>query len=215
MGFSKLAIFNMAIAELPDARIDSVDEASLAAECCRDNYQQAVQMLVEDHAYDFAVVRTVLSPAENDRGGEWDYAYTLPSDMARPVNMLPFSADDASAGAWRFYGPGRSFESAAPYRIAAGKLYANSEKAVLEYVTNRPDESHFTAMFARAVALELAARIVMPVKKDQKRQDALIRFAEIARERAKAADMNRDRESTNDFTPEAFLARSVPYGCMR
>lgn len=207
MALSKLQIWNMAIAELPDARIDTLDEVSVAAEACADQYQPAIELLLEDHPYDFATRRLPLAQVVNDRAAEWLYAYQLPKDMAQPLAVLPYDTRDAGAATYRFIGRSRSLESVEPFRIAGAKLYAIREAAVLEYVTNSPTEDQFTAKFARALALELASRIVMPVKKDQGRQSALIQLAEVARERAKADDMNRDRESPRDFIPEAQLVR--------
>src|SRR5690606_24160166 len=94
-----------------------------------------------------------------------------------------------------------------PYRIANGKLYTHTENAVLDYTSHAPSEADFSALFTRAVALELASRIVMPLLKRPDRQREILQLAEIARERAKAEDMNRDRESPLDFIPEFQLAR--------
>lgn len=208
MGFSKLQIWNMAIGELPSQRIQTVDEQSLEAEEAREAYPNALELLLEDHDYDFATMRAALAAVPNDRAAEWEYAYRLPSDMARPRYLLPYGATDATASAvYSWIGRNRGFEARMPFRIAGDRLYCNIEGATLEYVTNSPSEQRFGALFARALALELASRIVMPVKKDSKRQGELIRLAEIARERCKAADMNRDPETTRDFIPEAQLAR--------
>ncbi|MDP5279911.1 hypothetical protein Q9Q95_13330 [Sphingomonas sp. DG1-23] len=208
MALSRLQIWNMAVGELPDARIDTIEEVSIAAEACRDQYQPSLELLLDDHAYDFANVRTTLAVVTNDREQEWDYAYSLPANVARPSHVLPFSAADVSTSrTFSWYGAMRGFEAIVPFRIEGGRLYTNQEGAILDHTTTEPSEATFTPKFARALALELACRIVMPVKKDRARQLELIRMAEIARERAKADDMNRDRESPRDFVPEVQLAR--------
>ncbi|NIJ18476.1 hypothetical protein FHS95_000145 [Sphingomonas naasensis] len=198
----------MAIGELPSARIDTIDETSIEAEACRDQYQPALELLLDDHAYDFANVRTTLALVTNDRAQEWDYAYDLPTNLAKPSHILPVSAADVSTfRAFSWFGAMRGFETMVPYRIEGGRLYTNQDGAILDHTTTTPSEASFTPKFARALALELATRIVMPVKKDRARQLELIRMAEIARERAKADDMNRDRETVRDFVPEVQLAR--------
>jgi len=212
MALSKLQIWNMALAELPEQRIDSLDDVNLASDFLNDQYQPAIEFLLEDHNYDFATLREALAQVANDRPNEWQYAYRLPRDLARPLNLLPFSGDGtADAAVYSWTGRNRGLETLTPYRIANGKLYCNMEGALLEYATNAVAENQFTAKFARALALELAARVVMPIKKDAKRQGELIRMAEVARERAKADDMNRDRETARDFIPEFMLAR-MGYG---
>lgn len=212
MALSKLQIWNMALAELPEQRIDSLDDVNLASDFLSDQYQPAIEFLLEDHSYDFATRREPLAQVANDRPNEWRFAYRLPRDLARPLHLLPYSGSEASAvPVYSWIGRARGLEARTPFRIGGGNLYSDIEGAVLEYATNTVAENQFTAKFARALALELAARVVMPIKKDTKRQGELIRMAEVARERAKADDMNRDRESTRDFIPEFMLAR-MGYG---
>lgn len=200
----------MALAELPEQRIDSLDDVNLASDFLNDQYQPAIDFLLEDHDYDFATRREALAQVPNDRPSEWQYTYRLPLDLARPLHLLPYSGADAASAVpiYSWIGRARGLEARTPFRIANGKLYGNVEGAVLEYASNSVSESAFTAKFARALALELASRVVMPIKKDTKRQGELIRMAEVARERAKADDMNRDRETTRDFIPEFMLARA-------
>lgn len=216
MALSRLQIKNMALAELPADRIEAEDEVSLEAETCAEHYQPALELLLEDHDWDFAIRRATLATVTNDRANEWTYAYALPGDMASPRRLLPFGAGDIASTVPGYSPVGRlrGFEAITPFVISNGVLFADRESAVFEYVTNEPAEATFTAKFARALAEELAARIVMPIKKDTKRKGELIRQAEVSRERAKADDMNRDRESIRDFVPESQLARMgvIPWG---
>lgn len=213
MALSKLQIWNMALAELPEQRIDSLDDVNLASDFLNDQYQPAIDLLLEGHPYDFANRREALAQVANDRPSEWSYSYRLPRDMARPLHLLPYSGAEVAGTVpvYSWVGRNRGLEARTPFRMGGGNLYCNIEGAVLEYTSNEVTESEFTAKFARALALELAARVVMPIKKDAKRQGELIRMAEVARERAKADDMNRDREGPRDFIPEFMLAR-MGYG---
>ena len=212
MAISRVDICNMALAELPETRIDALDDGSFAAETCQTAYQPALEFLLEDHAYDFAIERDALALVTNTRTDEWGYAYALPTSMATPRFVLPSPdlaniVDVVTTPTQGFYGQLRSYENAVQFRIAGGVLYTSIPAAVLEFISNNPSESRFTAKFARALALELASRIVMPIKKDNKRQGELIQMAEVARERAKAEDMNRDPDSAYDFISEVQIAR--------
>lgn len=217
MALSPLELKNMALDEVPAERIDAEDEVSLAAEACARSYQPALELLLEDYDWDFALRRQTLAVIDNDRGNEWAYAYRLPSDIARPRFVLPFGADEVpvsgSSPIYPVAGVYRGFEGRYPFVIANDALYSNRENGILEYVTNNPDVSKFTAKFARAFALELASRIVMPLLKSRERQGDLIKAAEVARERAKAEAMNRDKETIRDFIPESLLVREgiVPW----
>lgn len=229
MALSRSQIYNGALAECPADRINSPDDGSLEAETCNLHYQPALEMLLEDHDWDFATRRIALASLTNDRTDEWGYAYALPSDMARPRYVLPYSAalsgevyieTGLGSGLTSIistptkYWMGRfgSYDGAVDYRISNGKLYSGVTGAVLEYVTNQPSEATFPARFTRALQFELASRIVMPLTKNTKRQGELVKFAEVHRERAKAADMNRDPETTFDFVPEEQAARMGAYG---
>lgn len=209
MALDPLAIKNMALDEVPTSRIQAEDENSVEAETVAAQYQPALEYLLEDYDWDFAIRRATLAQVTNDRSSEWEFAYRLPDDMLRPRFVLPFGADIApdSVG-YPAWGPWRGFEGKVPMRIAGTTLYSTQENAILEYVSNAPAPATFTARFARALALEIASRVVMPIKKDRVRQGDLIKAAEVARERAKADEMNRDSESPRDFISESQLVRA-------
>jgi hypothetical protein len=209
MGLSRLAIKNMALAEVPAKRIDAEDERSIEAEACEDNYRPALELLIDTIKPDFATRRVTLAAVTNDRSHEWAYGYALPSDMIVPVMILPFQASDIAGSSPDFpvAGIARGFEGRVPYRIAEGMIYTNVAEAVLEFISADVSEAVFQPIFARALAFELASRIVMPIKKDRVRQGDLVKAAEAWRERAKAEDMNRDRESPRDFVSETQLVR--------
>lgn len=223
MSLSVTQIYNMALGDCPADRIDAPDDGSFEAEACNTHYQPALELLLEDHDWDFAVIRSTLAELTNDRADEWGFAYALPSGMARPRYILPPASGSTTAAIENGFDPeavllvttaskywmGRlaGYEGAVDYRIADSKLYTSISGAVLEYVTNAPSEAVFTAKFARALGAELASRIVMPILKDRARQQELLKAAEIMRERAKAADMNRDPETTYDFISEVQAAR--------
>lgn len=213
MPLSRLAIKNMALAEVPTTRIDD-EEDGLAAEVTADIYPAALEELLADYDWDFAVRREPLAATVNAREHEWQYAYALPTDMLRPLRLLPYLATEtavAGSPSYPIAGALRGFEGHVAYRIAGNVLFSTQEAALLEYVSNSPSEGVFTPLFVRALALELAARVVMPINKDSKRQRELIAMAETAKQRAKADAMNRDKETIRDFVPAVQLAR-LGYG---
>jgi hypothetical protein len=74
-------------------------------------------------------------------------------------------------------------------------------------VTNSPDFSKMTASFEKALVFTLAAKLVMPLTKDRGRRDDLLGQAEVWRERAYAADLNRNARQNrygDNFIPEAI-----------
>lgn len=94
------------------------------------------------------------------------------------------------------------------FAIAGNKVYTHEPSAVLEFVTAEPDLGQMSQLFLRAVELELAARICMPVIKSGSRQKELIAAAEVARQRAIADDRNNSPERYDTIASEEALVRS-------
>ncbi len=93
--------------------------------------------------------------------------------------------------------------------IAGGVLYSSLPAPTLEYVSNDVGSERFTALFGRAVATELAARLVMPLLNDRARQGDLARQAEMAKQRAVADDLNRNKRTDLEFASDRALSRGV------
>jgi hypothetical protein len=214
VALSKVQIGNMALAEVPAPRITSFADESNEAQYVNEHYQPAVELLLEAHDWDFAIRRVELAAlSTNDRQIDWAYGYTLPTDVASPRKIIPTITNSDVTGyemaqtAAPWVSGLDDLSTIYPFEIASGVLYTNLTGATLEYVTLDVNESEFPALFARALAFELASRICMPLKQSDKRQDYLSRKAEVARERAIADNMNRQPRSTFGFISEAALSR--------
>lgn len=201
MALDKIGICNEALAELPADAISDFDEESLEAEWAGRRYAPALAYLLEQHDWKFPVERVPLAVVDNDRPGEWTYAYALPENCAAELRIfpaynasilstLPLLAGQRLAPTHAYYFPQNILMYS--YLLAGRTLYTNVQEAVLEYIREDPSEAVFSAMFARALSLELASRLVMPIKKDRTRQGDLIKMAELARDRAIADSRNRD-----------------------
>jgi hypothetical protein len=205
MARSIVDICNEALGEVPASLITSMDEGSIGARHCQRLYPKVVEDLAEIHDWDFMIRRVTLAQITNDRK-EWCYAYALPTDIGSPRKLIPNYGDIRHHVA-----PARfdQIEDSIAYQIAANKLYTNLDQATLEYTISDPDPGRFTSLFSRAVAMELASRLVMPILNDRQRQGDLIKEAELAKGRAIADDINRNRNTDLDFVSEAAMARGV------
>lgn len=215
MAQSRITICNQALARLPAKPIQSLDENSLEARECNRFYPQVVaDMLEGPNDWSFQTRRSPLVAVENDRGFEWVYAYGLPSDVAVPTRVIP----DLSAAGLGFPLPlpgdpytevwalsGRFFET--PYIIEDGTLYTNVTGAILEYRTNSVNEAVLSALVGKAIGLQLAAELALPVKKDAKLRQTILGEAEMAWDRARAEDQNRQPQVSGDYVSETMLAR--------
>jgi hypothetical protein len=199
---SQLDICNHALAELPSASIASLDEKSAEAMACARAYPQALQALLEFHPWSFANKRISLAAVTNDRASEWRFAYAMPTDCAMPLRIVPDPSVDA-CGPWRDWDQGLG----SAYDLEGSTLYSWVENATLDYVSRDLAEARMTSMFADALALELASRIVMAIKKSRELKGDLIKQAEVAKQRAEAADMNRQPQRNAPYESEAGRAR--------
>lgn len=207
---SQIDIWNNALSEIASERISSVDEASLqAAECNRiwpgliDEYLTWVDW-EEQH------VRVVLAAKSNDRASEWLYRYAKPADLAEVMAVIPdyaYSLDYAP-----FAGPFTTPPIAAlgniPYALSGDDLYCNLENASLQYVSTALQVGRIRPLARRALELELAARLAMPIKKSRELKGDLIKSAEVARSRAVAEQENRSKAYGPNYTSAAEFARA-------
>lgn len=203
---AKLDIWNDALGELPSAPVTTDDEATLERRECERVYVPCIKELLETHDWGFANRRVALAKVTNTRNGEWIYAYAAPADMGTAIRILPgwLFERDVPAEVADLY----DRHPQVPYRLEAGIIYTNEDEARLEYGLSMVSEADMPAMFARALALEMASRLAMPIKKDRVLKGDLIKQAEAAKDRARADDENRHPRTMPAFISEAELARS-------
>lgn len=222
MALSDVDICNMALRELPARTISSLDAAydqSQSAIECAANYQIVVQEMLEGYSLDFTICRSALAVVANPRANEWGNAYALPSNMAKPLRVLPdlMNSGLVPSGAQTWLSTFGPFPWPAddgndpfriPYIIAGGVLYTNQSTAWLEFRRTDVDASLFAPSLARAIALELASRICIPILKSESREKTLMGKAELAKQRAQADDLNRKPNADADYVSAEEMARN-------
>jgi hypothetical protein len=205
-----IAICNIALMEVRAHTIVSVDERTAEANACAVHYDECLQLLLESHHWGFARVRTNLAPlAVNDRDGEWLYAYQVPDDMANAAALV-WPLQTPLSGVyypWPYLYPRPPFVFS-DYLIAGATIYSNVSGAAIEYVSRDVEEARMPAMFKRAVALELAARLSLTLLDDRAKKGDFIQQAEAAKRRAMAEDMNAYPRRDRQLVDEVALVRS-------
>lgn len=208
---SLITIANQALDEVGGATIASMDESNIEARSIKRHLPAVMSEFLEWHEWGAAVRRSSLAVLSvNDRRDEWQYAYALPSDFGTARRIVPQLSGDAltfpvvgpfNYPGWDAFGP-------IAFLIDGSTLYTNLENAVLEYGVNEIEPAQITAMMARAIALEVAARCAMPIKKSRELKSDLIKQAEVARTRAIADDENRYPRQSTRYVSEAEWARA-------
>lgn len=209
MSVTPTHIANLALDELPAARITSLAERSVPAVACAGQYAQAVDEVLESYPWSFAKVRAPVAETANPAPEQWVYAYALPHDCALPVRVY-----NAGSGLPSYTGTEGQQETALAvpshyaidrFEIAGSLLLTNVPAATLEYISW--SATGFSPSFVRAVAAKLATRICMPIKKDARRRRELLEEEAVMLDRAKAVDFNKQPRSYGNFIPDAIVAR--------
>jgi hypothetical protein len=212
---SEISIANMALAEIAADSIASIGENSVSAREVNRVFYQCLDEMLEWSEFSWANKREVLAGVTNGRPSEWNYAFAVPADMATairvkpndlPLPYLPFAESTPFNAPWV---DGIAY----PFLIDAGVIYTNIEQCVLEYgiKSDAIDISMLPAMQARALALEIAARIAYPVKKNITLRKEMIGMAEVAKARAIADNENRNPRRQPDYVSPVDYAREGYY----
>lgn len=214
-----VSLCNEALAEVPADAISTLEETSLEAEWCARLYAPTLQTLFERHDWKFPNQRLALAEIDNDRPVEWLHAYERPTNCWAELRVFPASEVTGEVSYFQgqqlsptvaYYWPPQVL----PYRylISGNTIYTNVEDAILEFVGDA-SEGFFPALFRRAFVLELATRLVMPIKKDRQRQGDLYKAAANALDIAMADSINRDNSQSTygDFVNESEIARGGGY----
>lgn len=221
MAVDKIAICNQALAELPEDAISDFADRATSAEWCARLYPTTLAYCIARHDWKLSRVRVALAQITNDRANEWGFAYAIPEDCVTELRVIPTATDEEAPVLFGMVlAPWIMGQVPVPalYRfyVSGTTIYSNIEAATLEYITGDANAANFRPLFERALVLELASRLVMPVKKDRARQGDIIKMAEAAMSRAMADDMNRDDSNSEYgvFTNSTELARAGWSGTM-
>lgn len=209
---AKLDRWNDACDEIGAARILAENENSTEARACRRHYPLVIAEMLVGKDFSMATRRTLLTETTNDRSNDWLYAYSLPGNMASPLKLIP---DIEALGLGipvpipgQPYLESWSIQSdlAAPYIIEGTTLYTNAEGATLEHTINDLTGIITSPLVDRAIALELAARIAVPVKRSIELKREKQAEARVAWDEALADDRN--RQPVNDYGHTSMLEQA-------
>jgi hypothetical protein len=215
---SAVDICNLALSHLGDeaqvASITPVDGTTQSAHCAR-YYPIARDVLLQMHAWSFAIKRTPLAElVDNPVGDDWAYAYSIPSSCLKPLSLLKPGVPE------RFLGAGTDADLGShPYLVEAAEsgskiLYTNIEGAYLRYVDGVSDTTRFPPLFVVALSRLLAAYLAGPIVKGDtgmRVSQAQLKWFELEFGKAAAADANvGKRNAYQQHRPGWLASRTLP-----
>lgn len=206
MALTAVQICNLALARLGEnPNVGSIGDLSLAtgdasanAAYCALFYNQALQTLLDKHAWSFATATAALVAADN-ANPFWSYAYQLPTDFLGVIAVRePVNADAAS------------WVGGQNYALESGVLYSNLPAAVLVYTSGVAlDPAQFPPLFTEALAVLLASYLAGPVLKGDvgvAAQNRMLSVFALAFKEAVESD-GQYRKVGLGYVPEGVLAR--------
>lgn len=166
-------ICNWALRKLGEARITDINEDSAAARMLKDLYALVRDAVLEDHPWNFAIVRASL--AENSTPPVWGngdgagYRYSVPADFIRLVEVKDEDIED--------------------FAVEGGFIVSDiASELLIRYVARITDESRFSGLFKNALAARLAYEIAEPITQNNQKKEAMASDYADALRRAKRSD---------------------------
>lgn len=205
---SEISICNSALGYLGGESISSLTQENRGAQLCSRYFPESRDALLESHYWNFATRYVALPQIVEAPLFGYAHAYRLPQDCLRVQRI--FSAlyvGNASAyqgafstGMAGFFCPPAAFEV-----VEDGVLYCNIQPAYAIISTRVTDCTRYSALFANALARQLAADMAHPFTGSKSLAQHLQKEAHLALENAIFADV---KEGQMHHTPEDAQADS-------
>ena len=124
--------------------------------------------LLAKHDWHFAdIVVALVVDAVVDNYTVYDYAYDLPSDIIRMMNLVAYATVN----------PSYNDAPYVPYLIRAGHLYTDETPCWIRYTAQITDVTAYPHWFGRAFAASLAAEIIPRLNADAQKQAGVQQLA--------------------------------------
>ena len=139
---TKTEIANIALAKFREGRITNIEsDTDSVAVVMNDQYDHALELLLEEHRWNFAGTRITLTQLSDAPPFGWKYQYQLPSDIIR---LRDVNGEDVEASSQLF-------------ALEGNKLLTNDAKVTITYTGKITDVNLFSPSFIEALAFKLAS----------------------------------------------------------
>lgn len=207
---SEVEICNLALSEIRAGSINSLDEASLAAQQCKLKYAFARDMLLRDAPWQFAHKLVALAET-TDELFNWARVYQYPSDCLQ-INRLVLNIREVESGGelvasrLRVQGfPIPDLNDQVKYElfnIDDNRVIAANEKELrADYRARISDPNLFDSQFTQALVYLLSSQLAIPIAGGdvgrQLRSDNLAIYQQYL-EAALASDLNEQHTPVSD-----------------
>jgi len=138
-------VCNMALGMIGQNFIVAIDDGTHTANQCKLFFEPVRDACLRDHKWNFALKRQALAQTVAPASG-WSYAYTLPPDCLRVVEL--------------------NGDPEAEWEIEARALVTDAVAATILFIAEAGDVNLWDALFLDAVTLLLASKLALAVAHD-------------------------------------------------
>lgn len=179
---SKTDICNLALVRLGEPPVLSLDDTSKRANALKSYYDLALDILLQDHPWNFATRRATLARLTAAPDFGYSYAYQLPSGCLRVLGMV---------------GDGYNIDPSLNYKLEGQQLLTDESAVKIKYILRVTETGMYGARFCSALASRLALELSYHLVKSPALQGQMLKLFGAELSAAKAIDAQED-------TPEVY-----------
>lgn len=140
-------ICNLALAKLGIDPIMALTDASKPAQYCKRFHDDTRDEVLSSHRWNFAMARATLNRLAAAPAFEWAFAYQLPDDCLRIVQLNGYDTTERKG----------------EFSIEGRELLTDAETAEVRYIARVTDASAWPPLFVDALATKLASKLAAPL----------------------------------------------------
>ena len=159
MGMTKLDIWNSALQRIGAESVADEWTESKEAVLCRRYYDNAVNIILRAHPWNFATRRIALPLNATAPAFGWSKAFDLPIDYVSMISL----ADPTDI-----------------YTIESGQVLTNAVNGNCKYIAEQPDPTRIPSDVTRCIVLQLASDMAMNLSNSAGISDRLLNELEQA-----------------------------------
>lgn len=189
MNLDKVAICNMALANIGSPPIHSLDDKNVSARACNLRYDEARLETLSASLWNFASMWKDGVRVDIPAKKPWAYVHSYPSDALRVFEIQRATTADKDI----------PFEVTDRPDLPGKLIHSNVEQPTFVYTRDKSDVSTFDWDFIRALAWCIAAKIAMPVTKSTKVLEKAEKNFQMYADIAKARTFNEGSVDTDQL----------------
>lgn len=176
-------VCNRALSRLGDESISALSEGSDSANLCIQHLGEAVGTILEGYDWNCLKKRVELAPLAESPVYGFDYAYQLPSDFAR---LIEVDCDEEE------------------YSVEGNTILTDATEVYITYIHHPTDApAALPESFLNAITMELCATLALPLTSNVSLHERLLERAATARMNAIKQDARGNREEEKAYTEDS------------